>query len=201
MWVLHYSVVIKRVIWCSLMIWFCFLPQNLASGQDRRPGGHSGAAPLQITACAPPNENCAFPPSEDCATKKLTGSELLKCNAKSETSKILVIIPKFVEIRTFLEKKTRIHRNSRIFLRWWPFFYFGLHRRFRTNSCSFWDEDQNSWTFAYFLRWGHCFWVSTLDFVEFCGAPFFLVLTFKFKEVKFSCPTKICLCPPAVTPF
>ena len=52
-------------------------------GFETRPGatgGHSGAVPPQMTACAPPNGNCA-PPSEDCAPKKLTGSKLPECKS------------------------------------------------------------------------------------------------------------------------
>ena len=41
---------------------------------DRRQGGHTGAVPSQLTACAPP--------SEDCAPKKLTGSGLLECKSR-----------------------------------------------------------------------------------------------------------------------
>ena len=55
---------------------FSFTPM-----QARRHGGHSGAVPLQMTACAPPDENCAPPPSEDCAPKKLTGLGLLECKS------------------------------------------------------------------------------------------------------------------------
>ena len=102
-------------------------------------GAFRGCAPSNHCLCPPKRELC-FPPSEDCATKKLTGSELLKCNAKSETSKILIIIPKFVEIRTFLEKKTRIHRNSRIF-------FFEMMTFFL-----FWSSPQISCKFTQFLR-------------------------------------------------
>ena len=49
--------------------------------QTRHHGGHIGAVPLQMTACAPPNENCD-PPSEDCAPKKLTGCGPLKCKSR-----------------------------------------------------------------------------------------------------------------------
>ena len=46
-------------------------------------GGHTGAVPPQLTACAPPNENCATQ-SEDCAPKKLTGSGLLERKSRSK---------------------------------------------------------------------------------------------------------------------
>ena len=43
---------------------------ELQSGPAPRGGGHSGAVPPQMTACAPP--------SEDCAPKKLRGKGLLE---------------------------------------------------------------------------------------------------------------------------
>ena len=50
--------------------------------------------------CAPPNKNCT-PPSEDCAPKKLTGSVLLECKSRPETSEILVIALEFVSKNCF----------------------------------------------------------------------------------------------------
>ena len=61
--------------------------------QARRHGGHSGAVPPQMTACAPPNENCATP-SEDCAPKKLTSLGLLEWKSMPKlvfTTSIFVI--------------------------------------------------------------------------------------------------------------
>ena len=46
-------------------------------------GAYRGRAP-HLTACAPPNENCAPPPNEDCAPKKLTGSGLLERKSRSK---------------------------------------------------------------------------------------------------------------------
>ena len=73
-------------------------------------GGHSGAVPPQITACAPPNESCA-PPTEDCAPKKLIGTELPECKTRPETRKIVLIASEFAENRTIFGAKTRICGN------------------------------------------------------------------------------------------
>ena len=40
--------------------------------QARRHRAHYGSVPPKITACDPPNSNCA-PPSEDYVPKKVTG--------------------------------------------------------------------------------------------------------------------------------
>ena len=50
---------------------------KLGFGADPAPRGtYTGAVPPQLTACAPP--------SEDCAPKKLTGSELLERKSRSK---------------------------------------------------------------------------------------------------------------------
>ena len=74
--------------------------------------------------------------------------------------------PELVEIRAFFE------------IRWRPFFGGGLHLRFCGNLHSFWVEDQNSWRFAYFLRWRWrpFFWslLSKLKTQSFRGPPIFV---------------------------
>ena len=77
--------------------------------QARRHGGHYGAVPPQMTACAPPNEHCA-PPREDCATKKLTVSGLLECKSRPKTSKFARILRRQPEFEEILGRK--------------PFFFF-----------------------------------------------------------------------------
>ena len=42
-----------------------------------------------------------------------------------------------------------------------------------------------------------CYWSFPQILSNFAMSTFFLVHTFKFKEIKFSCPQKICLCPPS----
>ena len=65
---------------CDIKILCAFLPL-CASQTDTQ------AMPSQITACAPPNENCA--------PQKVTGSVPLECSSRPETPKILVITTEF----------------------------------------------------------------------------------------------------------
>ena len=64
-----------------VLIQVCLLKRvwGFSPAQTRRHGGHTGAVPPQLIACAPLNENCAHP-SEDCAPKKLLGSGLWSAN-------------------------------------------------------------------------------------------------------------------------
>ena len=137
-------------------------------------GAYRGRAP-QMTAYAPPNENCA-PPSEDCAPKKLTGSGLLEYKSR----------PKLVDFMTFLG---------------WDFF-FGDH--LFTAGKTAWISDSSrkmSWNFwkDLFLGGDHPFsagktaWIS--DFgrkipLNLCSSP----CSFEPDREKFlvlPCPSRI----------
>ena len=81
------------------------------------------------------------------------------------------------------------------------FFYFGRYLRNCGNSHIFGEENQSLWKFAYFYEMMTFFLSSRQISLNFAMLPLFLVHTFEFKEIKFSCPPKICLCPPfPVTP-
>ena len=82
------SMFLAGVSWRNDSAIFVALPLQLHLSQARRHGGHSGAVPPQMTACAPPNVN-RVPPSEDYAPKKLTGSGLLECKSRPKTPKLV----------------------------------------------------------------------------------------------------------------
>ena len=105
---------------------------SLCFAQARRHGGHTGAVPPQMTACAPPNENCA-PQSEDCAPKKLTDSGLLECKSRPKTPKLVFTALEFVSKNCFFAIFVNLH---------WILVNLHLGK-----SHEFWDVKQNLWKF------------------------------------------------------
>ena len=108
----------------------CRNPEGMR--QARRHGGHYGAVPT-------PNENCD-PPSDDCASKKVTGSGLLKCKSRPKlvfASCIFVILVDWLRISwyfgvedlffvLFLEITSFRPENPSEF-QWRLVFFFGDH--------------------------------------------------------------------------
>ena len=83
------------------------LETTMANRWSIRPGatgGHSGAVPPQMTACAPP--------SEDCVPKKLTGSGLLECKSRPKTTKLVLIVLEFASKNCFIVVFVDSHRIS-----------------------------------------------------------------------------------------
>ena len=151
----------------------------LDSGPASR--GHSGAVPLQITACAHPNENCA-PPSEDCAPKKETSSVLLGCRSRSEGLKILIITQEFVS-------KNRFVVDSAV-----KTFFFVLHPRNRALEPIFRKFSSKALFFVFCLYPRNC--AQEPIFRRFYGENlFFLVFTLEFEGTKFLCTPKLFLLP------
>ena len=107
-------------------------------------GGHSGAVPPQMTACAPPNKNCAppnencAPPNKDCAPKKLTGWGILECKSRPKTPKLVFSTLKITSKKLFFRNFCGLTPDfikllgRRLFL-----FFFGLHFRTREKSQEF----------------------------------------------------------------
>ena len=131
---------------------------------------------------------------------------LLECSSRPETPKILGITPEFESKSCFFVNfaiKTvcflwfhpwRI-RDLRIF---WDkdVLYFGLHLRFRGNSCIFWNKDQNLWKFAYFLRWRPSFLSLPQILSNFAMNIFVFWSTHRIRSIEaFLCPTKFVYAP------
>ena len=141
--------------------------------QTRRHGGHTGAVPPQLAACAPLNETCA-PPSEDCTPKKLTGLGLLERKSRHK----LVYFVDWVDwhriLRRFWDKDLFFFWRSPVFGRKNRLiFRFRLENplKFSSSPCSFdpeWDT--------------------------FLVPPVPLSNSHK---INFSCPAKIYFCPPS----
>ena len=124
--------------------------------------------------CPPP------PPSEDCAPKQLTGSVLLECNSRPETPKMLVITPELVSKNCFfVDFATKTVCCC------------GFTPEFIKVRVVF--ETMTFYFYFYFLF----FWSSPQISSNFAMNIFFLVHTFEFKDINFSCPHKICLCLPS----
>ena len=156
---------------------------KLSINQARHHGGHFGAVPPQITACAPPpkQEMCPSPPSEDCVLKKITSSVPLGCSfgvrdplntdhqpttrgQKTVFSRFRYenLFPFFSVFTSRIRRKLHIHRDESCFV------FFGLHPR-------------NLKKFAHLLR----------------RRPFLvLVFTLEFEKKKVFVPPKNYLCPP-----
>ena len=72
-------------------------------GQTRRHGGHTGAVPPQLTACIPPNENCAPP------KRGLCPEEINRFGALERKSRPKLVF--FVDLK--LEKPLEIPISAR----------------------------------------------------------------------------------------